>query len=385
MKILYIIGGAKKAYGSERVAMDILKGITCDRESDAEFVVVTANYGPINEFCKKYQIENYSVPFDFYVYKKNNNYFFDYSKRMLRLTLAVAKDYFAIKKIENIIDMNSIDVIHSNLSRTMLGARLAQKYNIPHIWHLQELLTGHYGLDLLMKNQIEWMNSHCNRFIAVSDAVKKSWIKGGLNKKKIIRIYNGVNVIDVNERIKIDNDKRIEIVMVGELSEAKGQHVLLEALARLQNNARYFRVNFIGDGKNAYIEKIKRLIEKYKLDVVFYGFIKHEDLNLARYDIGVVCSKGEGFGLSTLEYMSAGLCVLATDSGANNELISNEKTGFLFNRSNIDEFSKKLSFLFYKPHIIRKYGYAAREYVIKKFDLRKQLLAIESVYNQECR
>ena len=215
MKILYVIGGAKKAYGSERVAMDILKGITYGSEDDIEFIVVTANYGPINELCKKHQIENYSLPFDFYVYKKEHNYFFDYIKRRLRLTLAVVKDFFAIKRIENVIDMNSIDLIHSNLSRTMLGARLAQKYNIPHIWHLQELLTGHYGLDLLMKNQIAWMNNHCNRFIAVSDAVKNSWIKGGINKNRIIRIYNGVNVIDINERKDFDNDKRIEIVMVG--------------------------------------------------------------------------------------------------------------------------------------------------------------------------
>ena len=288
------------------------------------------------------------------------------------MTLAVVKDFFAIKRIENVIDMNSIDLIHSNLSRTMLVSRLAQKYNIPHIWHLQELLTGHYGLDLLMKNQIAWMNNHCNRFIAVSDAVKNSWIKGGINKNRIIRIYNGVNVIDINERKDFDNDKRIEIVMVGEICEANGQHILLEALARLQNNARYFRVNFIGDGKKAYIEKIKNLIENYRLDVVFHGFIKHEDLNLTRYDIGVVCSKGEGFGLSTLEYMSAGLCVLATASGANSELISNGKIGFLFNRNNIDEFLKKLGFLFCRPHIIRKYGYAARDYVIKNFDLKKQ-------------
>ena len=71
MKILYVIGGAKKAYGSERVAMDILKGITYGSEDDIEFIVVTANYGPINELCKKHQIENYSLPFDFYVYKKN--------------------------------------------------------------------------------------------------------------------------------------------------------------------------------------------------------------------------------------------------------------------------------------------------------------------------
>lgn len=384
MRILYIIGGGKKAYGSERVAMDIMKGVLRSEYNDIDFVVITANDGPINDFCKENEIENHVIHFDYYVYKKHDNCLVDFLKRKIKLLIAVIRDYIAIQKIKNVINIDSIDIVHSNLSRTMLGARLTEKYNIHHIWYLQELLKGHYGLDLLMDNQIEYMNTHCNQFIAISDAVKNTWINGGLDASKITRVYNGIDINDDCLALEdLMRNKKIEIVMVGELCEAKGQYILLEALHILQDNAKQFRVHFIGDGKTKYIDLLKSIVKKYELDVVFHGFIKHESLNLKHYDIGVACSKGEGFGLSTLEYMRAGICVLAADTGANCELIADETVGIIFKRENRKDLADKLYLLSKNNRRMMEYGANAKQYAKKNFDINNQLLNIIEIYNQQ--
>ena len=48
------------------------------------------------------------------------------------------------------------------------------------------------------------------------------------------------------------------------------------------------------------------------------------------YDIGVVCSASEGFGRVTVEYMLSKLVVVASNSGANPELLCNGEYGLLF-------------------------------------------------------
>lgn len=149
MRVLYIIGGAKKAYGSERVAMNIVEKLS---EQNINFVVVTANKGPVNKLCDELGIENHVVSFKFFVYKKQNNKIMDFVKRSIRYIQANIEDWKAMLKIESLVDMKDIDIIHSNLSRNLLGGKLAKKFNLPHVWHLQELYSGHYGLSLLIKS-----------------------------------------------------------------------------------------------------------------------------------------------------------------------------------------------------------------------------------------
>ena len=50
---------------------------------------------------------------------------------------------------------------------------------------------------------------------------------------------------------------------------------------------------------------------------------------LGNYQIGLMCSKSEGFGLVTAEYMHAKLGVIASNTGASPELIDNEITGLV--------------------------------------------------------
>lgn len=95
MRVLYLIGGSGRLYGSEMVALNLLKQLS-DR---VDFIVITSCYGDINKYCEKNKIENYVVNTSFYVYKKEENKVVDFFKHKYRLINAEFKMICAVKKL----------------------------------------------------------------------------------------------------------------------------------------------------------------------------------------------------------------------------------------------------------------------------------------------
>ena len=83
-------------------------------------------------------------------------------------------------------------------------------------------------------------------------------------------------------------------------------------------------------------------------NITFEGYTDELSTLLKQYDVGVVCSKAEGFGLVTIEYLASGLTVVASDTGANPELLENSNNGFLYHLGDIEELSSILEQLYIK-------------------------------------
>lgn len=377
MKILYLVGGKGKKYGSERVAFDTITELT---KNGIEYVVITSNYGFINEFCDKEKIENHVIPMATYLYLKKDNIIIDGLKRIYRLIENWVVDKKAFRKIENSIDLKKIDIIHTNLSRNLLGGMISEKYNIPHVWHLQELFSGHYGLEQLKRNQTEWMSEHCSKFIAISDTVKNSWIAGGLNEKSIERIYNGCRFSKIIKKTEYSWDY-LRLVMVGSICEEKGQLILVEALGQVTKVKREkIILDLYGDGDKSTIEKIKKRAAELAVAVNFKGYSDNIYELLKDYDIAFNCSKGEGFGFNTVEAMAAGLCVVASRTGANPEILP-EKAGLLFERNNTAQLADIIEELYDNRDEIEFKGNAAKKIANDCYDFLIYSNNIMKLYN----
>lgn len=220
---------------------------------------------------------------------------------------------------------------------------------------LQADAAEHYGLDFLKKKQVDWMNSHC---------------------EKVDTSKNFPFLVPGNKTYR----SKIGVVMMGELCDAKGQHILLEVLHRLGDKSRLFSVHFYGTGSNEYENNLKKLSMTYGLEVIFHGFVEDAASELYKYDVGVVCSKGEGFGLATLKYMCIGLCIIATDTGANRELITNESLGMIFCRDGVDMLAKFLERTIDEREAACIYGMNAKKYAEDHFTLDRQIKEIERIY-----
>ena len=125
----------------------------------------------------------------------------------------------------------------------------------------------------------------------------------------------------------------LRILFVGNLIPRKGLHVLLDALARIPE--RDVRLDVAGSDSmdRAYAAAAREKVRSLGLEdrVRFHGTLEGDDL-AARFleaQVLVVPSSYEGFGIVYVEAMAFGLPAIASASGATDEIVRHETTGFL--------------------------------------------------------
>ena len=156
-----------------------------------------------------------------------------------------------------------------------------------------------------------------------------------LSRDKIKVIYNGIDIIKFSTKI-VEIKHTINMVCVGNFYlRLKGQHVAIKAMKLLPN---HYTLTFIGGG--AYCEEAKDLAKKNKLGnrIRFAGEMSNDDIatTLCDYDILIVPSLSEAFGLVAIEGLASGLPVIASDVGGLAEIV-NDGCGILFEPGNYEE------------------------------------------------
>lgn len=329
MRVLFIAGGDYK-YGASKSMMSLilyLKG-----HYDVEPVLLTKQRNKLNMICDENGIENHSCWYCDFMSGSPYSFFpLKVAKHAVKYTLYIAGSILQKRILSCGIDFDTIDIIHTNHSRIQVGAYISTKKKIPHVWHIREFGREDYNVFFYRPNTIKYMNRHAGKFIVISDAVKRSWIAKGLDEKKITTVYNGLDAEGYISK-KNRNDDYLKIVVVGHVQKSKGQIHLIQALSMLPEKIRNsIQVDIVGEGYKDYISQIKRLININHLENIhFLGYQENIPCLLAEYDVGVMCSASEGFGRVTVEYMLAGLYVVATDSGANPEIIKSLEQGMLY-------------------------------------------------------
>ena len=147
------------------------------------------------------------------------------------------------------------------------------------------------------------------------------------------------------------SDPRLNILFLGRLVPRKGCHLLLEAIALLNNDSSVpqFRVTICGKGPLA--ESLKRFVEDNGLGSVveFVGFVSEEDKPryYASADTTVFPSTGgESFGIVLVEAMSSGRAVVLGGNNVGYRSVLESCPGdVLFNPHNIAALAKRLKVL----------------------------------------
>lgn len=294
-------------------------------------IVLTPYNDALSDKLDQLNIEHYKIGHREFCYDMKTDFIHHIMSPVINIRYRLS-DITACKKATELLDWNDIDLIHSNIDRVDIGGVLARKYHIPHIWHLREHTTGDFELRFKRRRSFQYMNKLADVFVAVSESVKSDWCRRGLNESSVKVISDG---IVTSKYFKSDQRKnQFQIVFIGEIKPQKGQYILLQALSELPDEvASLYTVDFYGSGNDEYIKELKKYIiqNHLKANVNFKGYINEISNAITNYSIGVNGSKREAFGRITIEYMASGLLVLASNSGANPELICDEKDGFLFN------------------------------------------------------
>ena len=377
MRIIYF-NHCTGMYGASKSLFQLVKEMK--EVYEVESIVITPDNGDLNSELSKIGIENYVFRYCWWVYKENYFTEEELEKKKERYNTINKK---SIEEMYEFFKNKNVDIIHSNSITIDIGADLALKMNIPHIWHIRELLSEHYSLThyCYLDEAYKKMQSMSSKVICISDIVRNRY-RGKIENDKLELIYNGIEEIDyINKR---NDGSRFNMIFTGVISEDKNQIELLKALNILINQKKYndLDVYFAGNGDETYIKELKLFIKENKLDsnVKFLGYVKNVATILGQYDVGIVCSKCEAFGRTTVEYMMNELITIACNTGANKEIIDHKINGFIYEYNNFYDLSRKIEYVYNNRYILEELRRKAREKALTKFTSKVNSERIYELY-----
>ena len=227
-----------------------------------------------------------------------------------------------------------IDIIHTNSTVVAAGLLAARMTRRLHVWHLREDLSN-YGWKFCLndKKVKKWFHDS-DRVIVISKACERIYEKY-LDLEKTVLIYDGAQ-IDSPKEVPVLEDGVFHMLYLGGMSLSKGYQHILEALVLLkQRTEKRFRLWMPGCRENGRANKeLEEFIEVHRLEEAIepMEYMDREQLDQFRYgmDLFIMASSKEMFGLVTVEAMLSGVPVVASDTGANPELIRNGENGYLY-------------------------------------------------------
>lgn len=168
--------------------------------------------------------------------------------------------------------------------------------------------------------------------------------------KLVEYIPNGVNIDKFNIQVPIDFCKKHSIPLdaavilcVSRIDYQKNQKLLIEMLKELKAGGESAHLVLIGPvTAPGYRNELKTLVEKYELEecvTIIEGLDPDSEELVAAYqaaDVFMLPSLHEPFGIVVLEAWSAGLPVIAADTGGLKTLVDSGRTGLLFDSKSVD-------------------------------------------------
>lgn len=304
-------------------------------------------------------------------------------KKIYQFIHSISKYYFFRMKynkiLEDIIGEN-FDLVYTNTSTIDLGVYVAKKMHIPHFWHIREFGKEDFNFTYLVTRKYREKAFEYSRLICISNALKKKFEKIFPNKE-IDVVYNGFEITNFTKQDhSIDINRNVNICICGQVSIAKGQHLLIYAVSRLISKGYHINLFLIGDVDYTYLKKYCEGFEQFPW-LKIMGYINNVTNFRKKMDIEVVCSRSEAFGRVLLEAMLIGLPTIGTSKGAIGELIEDNENGLIFNEDNYFELEKRIEDLISDPLLYSKISKKAHTFS-KQFTIEKTFNNIKAIFEQ---
>ena len=227
-----------------------------------------------------------------------------------------------------------------------------------------------------------------NHFIAISEDIK-TFLKDVLPKEfhNIHLLQNAINTKRFENQDSIASKLHgspVKLVSIGRLDKNKNHQFLIDCTQDLKALNLDVHLTIIGEGDQRI--HLEQKIEKLNLDsyVSLVGSIENVEEYLWQSDIYVHSAISEGFGLTLIEAMAAGLPVVAINANGNRHLIMNGHNGFMVESNQRELFVKHLIELVKDKAQYTAISFNAINFA-KKFDINhysKELLQLyKNVYS----
>ena len=218
---------------------------------------------------------------------------------------------------------------------------------------------------------------YTSKIIAVSKALRDELItQMGLPPEKLQVIYNGVVFQDPPKPAH----KGIVIGTVARLAPQKGVEHFIQAAAIIKKKRPSARFVIIGDGPFRFWLEMEVERAEIKGSIEFMGFRQDALSIVAGFEVFVLPSIRETFGLALVEAMSLGVPVVASDVGGVPEIIDGTTTGLLAEPGKPEDIARNVCRLLDDKPFAEEMGRQGCEFVRTNFTAERMLEEVQALY-----
>lgn len=316
-------------------------------------------------------------------------------------------DYKAYKEIRRIIREFKPDVVHTHASKSgALGRLAAIKEKVPvivHTFHGHVFHSYFSGVTTSVFKRIErYLAKKSSAIVAISEIQKKELCDDHkicpVEKMEVIPLGFDLDRFQQNrtekraafrEQWQIGDDE-IVVSIIGRLVPVKNHKMFLDAAADvLKNTTQRVRFVIVGDGELR--SELENYCQEKSLDygtapgsnrIVFTSWIREVDVVLAASDIVALTSWNEGTPVSLIEAHAASCPVVTTIAGGVEDIVAQEKTGFLCKPGDTKTFAGDLLKLINSPDLRTTMAAKAQERVMQKYSYRRLCSDMSNLYSR---
>jgi glycosyltransferase involved in cell wall biosynthesis len=210
----------------------------------------------------------------------------------------------------------------------------------------------------------------------------------GYLRDQVHVIYNGY---DTEKNIEPDSEPSSELqvlaakgpvaFLVANIRQIKRIEDALSAVAALNGRGHCLGLAVIGGGKS---EVLQQQADQLGIGerVLFMGSRSDVTQCLAYGSVGLSCSESEGYSNAVVEYMQAGLPVVASDVGGNREAVIDGETGWRYPVGDVNALADRLQNLLLDKKGARDMGQAGKALAGKRHDLQIMVQAHALLYGR---
>ena len=253
------------------------------------------------------------------------------------------KDVKSILKVKNILQKENPDVVYLHSSKAGAIGRIALLFDKKtkiiynaHGWYF----NADIGKKKIIFQIIEKILAYkTDKIIAISNSEYESALSKKICKsEKLVLINNGIDInrFEKNNEYRKSTRKKYNIKnnevlvgIVGRISKQKDPMASIKAAAKIIKKNINIHFMFVGNGdlENNIREYAKN--EKIESNIIITGWVNDVEKYIPAFDIALLPSKWEGFGLAILEYMACKKPIIATKVGGIVDILDDDNAFFI--------------------------------------------------------
>lgn len=342
-------------------------------------VLLLRSKGPICDFCEKEGITYVLSHFYWWV---------NYNHGIFQFFLNIRKQFrnlIRVKKWRKLFQQERFDLIYTNSITINVGFLLGRGMKIPHIWHVREGINQ-FPFKLSLGKIISRMilRIGAEKYILVSDFLTRNY-QYMLPPDKVIKVHNGISSVPSGRKTNQIN-KVLDLCVSGIISEQKNQKDAVKAVHYLVSHYKIDNIclHVVGGEVTAYKKELENYVAEHFLQqyVVFHGYLSDIHELMDHMNLGLMCSHDEAFGRATIEYMLHRMPVIASNSGANPELVNEGTCGYLYNIYHPEDLAFRIKYFIDNPHLLQSMGDSAFAHAMENFSSVKNTRSIYQIISE---